>query len=221
MTGPLRTTVLVSGSGSNLQALIDARLAGRLNIDIGHVISNVAEAKGLQRAEQAGIPTSILEHRDFSEREAFDRALALLIASCEPDLVVLAGFMRIIGPAVLQPFRGRMINLHPSLLPLYRGTDTYQRALDAGDEQHGASMHFVTEELDGGPLISQVVIPVIAGDDAISLAARLGPMEHRLVVATVELFSTHRVECSDGAVSIDGRIQARPLQLRADGRLHP
>jgi phosphoribosylglycinamide formyltransferase-1 len=221
MTGPLRTTVLVSGSGSNLQALIDARLAGRLHIDIGHVISNVAGAKGLQRAEQAGIPTSVLEHRDFADRAAFDRALALLIASCEPDLVVLAGFMRIIGPAVLQPFRGRMINLHPSLLPLYRGTDTYQRALDAGDERHGASMHFVTEELDGGPLISQVVIPVIAGDDAASLAARLAPMEHRLVVATVELFSRHRVECSDGVVSIDGRIQAKPLQLQADGRLHP
>jgi phosphoribosylglycinamide formyltransferase-1 len=221
MTSPLRTTVLISGSGSNLQALIDARLAGRLDIDLGHVISNVAEARGLQRAEQAGIPTSVLRHGDFADRAAFDRALALLIASCKPDLVVLAGFMRIIGPAVLQPFRGRMINLHPSLLPLYRGTDTYQRALDAGDERHGASMHFVTEELDGGPLISQVVIPVVAGDDAASLAARLAPMEHRLVVATVELFSRHRVECSDGAVSIDGRAHVMPLQLQADGRLHP
>ena len=221
MTSPLRTTVLISGSGSNLQALIDARLAGRLDIDLGHVISNVAEARGLQRAEQAGIPTSVLRHGDFADREAFDRALALLIASCKPDLVVLAGFMRIIGPAVLQPFRGRMINLHPSLLPLYRGTDTYQRALDAGDERHGASMHFVTEELDGGPLISQVVIPVVAGDDAASLAARLAPMEHRLVIATVELFSRHRVECSDGTVSIDGTDHVMPLQLQADGRLHP
>ena len=220
MTAALKTTVLISGSGSNLQALIDARLSGRLNIDIGHVISNVAEAKGLQRAERAGIPTSVLEHGAFADRAAFDRALALLIAAGEPQLVVLAGFMRIIGPAVLEPFRGSMINLHPSLLPLYRGTDTYQRAIDAGDKRHGASIHFVTEELDGGPVIAQVEIPILEGDDADALATRLAPMEHRLVVATVELFSTHRVECTDGGVSVDGETCARPLQLQTDGHLH-
>jgi len=219
MSNALRTTVLISGSGSNLQALIDARASGRLHIDIGHVISNVAEARGLQRAASAGIPTSVLEHGAFSDRAAFDHALALLVAAADPQLVVLAGFMRIIGPAVLEPFRGRMINLHPSLLPLYRGTDTYQRAIDAGDKQHGASIHFVTEELDGGPVISQVVVPILEDDDASSLAARLSPMEHRLVVATVELFSTHRVDCSDGCISIDGRRLAGPLLLRDDGRL--
>ena len=135
MTSALKVTVLVSGSGSNLQALIDARQTGRLDIEISHVISNVATARGLQRAEQAGIPTSVLEHGAFADRDAFDRSLALLVAAGSPDLVVLAGFMRIIGPAVLAPFRGRMINLHPSLLPLYRGTNTYQRALDAGDSR--------------------------------------------------------------------------------------
>jgi len=217
MSGAFKTTVLISGSGSNLQALIDARQAGRLAIEIGHVISNVADARGLQRAKQAGIPTSVLEHRAFSSRDDFDQALALLVAAGNPDLVVLAGFMRIIGPAVLEPFRGRMINLHPSLLPLYRGTDTYQRAIDAGDRQHGASIHFVTEELDGGPVISQVVIPIEKSDDAAALAARLGPMEHRLVVATVGLFSTHRVECRDGRVSVDDRALERPLRLQADG----
>jgi phosphoribosylglycinamide formyltransferase-1 len=165
MTSALKVTVLVSGSGSNLQALIDARQSGRLDIEIGHVISNVATARGLQRAEQAGIPTSVLEHGAFADRDAFDRSLALLVATGSPDLVVLAGFMRIIGPAVLAPFHGRMINLHPSLLPLYRGTNTYQRALDEGDSRHGASIHFVTEELDGGPVISQVVIPVMEGSD--------------------------------------------------------
>jgi len=219
MPEPLRTTVLVSGSGSNLQALIDACRSGRLNIDIGHVISNVADARGLQRARLAGISTSVLEHGRFADRSEFDRALALLIAASEPQLVVLAGFMRIIGREVLEPFRGRMINLHPSLLPLYRGTDTYQRAIDAGDERHGASIHFVTEELDGGPVISQVVIPILADDDAASLQARLAPMEHLLVVATVELFSRHRVECGDGFVSVDGRRLAKPRRLQADGHL--
>jgi len=216
---PLNTSVLISGTGSNLQALIDARDSGRLNIRIGHVISNVADAMGLQRAERAGIPTSILEHGAFSDRDAFDRALASLVASTEPRLVVLAGFMRIIGPPMLNVFRGRMINLHPSLLPLYRGTDTYQRAIDAGDTEHGASIHFVTEELDGGPVIAQVVIPIRAEDDAARLQARLAPMEHRLVVATVELFATHRVESSDGFVFVDGKRLERPLRLQANGRL--
>jgi phosphoribosylglycinamide formyltransferase-1 len=219
MTAPLKTCVLVSGNGSNLQALIDARRSGQLDIDLNHVISNVAGVRGLSRAEKAGIPTSVLDHRGFASRDEFDRALALLICAGNPDLVVLAGFMRIIGPAVLEPLSGKMINLHPSLLPLYRGVDTYRRAIEAGDTQHGASMHFVTEELDGGPVISRVAIPILEDDDAQSLAARLSPMEHRLVVATVELFSRHRVRCQDGAVTVDGAKQSRPLQLQNDGRL--
>jgi len=214
MTRPLKTTVLISGTGSNLQALIDAHQSGRLDIDINHVISNVADAKGLERAENAGLRTSILEHGAFSNREDFDQALALLIAAGEPDLVVLAGFMRIIGPAILEPFRGRMINLHPALLPLYRGTDTYRRAIDAGDSRHGASIHFVTAELDGGPVISQVVIPIEAGDDPDSLAAKLSPMEHRLLVATVEFFARHRVECNNGSIEVDGERLSEPLQLK-------
>ena len=221
MTEPLRVTVLVSGSGTNLQALIDARQAGRLHADIIHVISNVADARGLERASRAGITTSVLEHGSFADRSEFDRALALLIAAGDPQLVVLAGFMRIVGQPVLDHFQGRMINLHPSLLPLYRGTDTYQRALDAGDTRHGASIHFVTEELDGGPVIAQVVIPILEEDDASRLAERLSPMEHRLVAATVELFARHRVECSDGAVYVDGTELDRPLYLRDDGQLRP
>lgn len=217
----MKTTVLISGGGSNLQALIDARDARRLDIELAHVISNVAGAAGLERAARAGISSSVLPHGDFSSREEFDRALAILIAANRPDLVVLAGFMRIIGQAVLEPFQGRLINLHPSLLPLYRGTDTYRRAIEAGDRQHGASIHFVTEELDGGPVISQVVIPVEEQDSPESLAARLSPREHDLVVATVELFTRHRVECREGSVLVDGQQLESPLVLQADNHLYP
>jgi phosphoribosylglycinamide formyltransferase-1 len=220
MTRPLKTTVLISGTGSNLQALIDARQSGRLNIDIDHVISNVADAIGLARAEDAGITCSVLEHEAFSNRDDFDRALALLITSTDPDLIVLAGFMRIIGADTLEPFQGQMINLHPSLLPLYRGTDTYRKAINAGDSHHGASIHFVTEELDGGPIISQVLIPVLEDDDPESLAARLSPMEHRLLVATVEFFAQHLVECSDGNIMVDGEQLAKPLRLQTGDTLN-
>lgn len=219
MNRPLNVSVLISGTGSNLQALIDARDSGRLDIELSHVISNVPGVPGLSRAEDAGIPTSVLEHGVFSSRDAFDRSLAVLVAATRPDLVVLAGFMRIIGPEALAPFCGRMINLHPSLLPRYRGTDTYRRALEAGDSRHGASIHFVTEELDGGPVISQVEIPVLPDDDPATLAARLSPMEHRLVVATVEFLAGHRVECQDGAVIADGRRLEAPLLMRPDGKL--
>jgi phosphoribosylglycinamide formyltransferase-1 len=221
MTRPVKTCVLVSGNGSNLQALIDALRAGKLNIEINHVISNVAHARGLERAADAGIATSILEHGAFASRDEFDRALALLMTAGEPDLVVLAGFMRIIGPRVLEPFAGKMINLHPSLLPLYKGTETYRRAIEAGDRRHGASIHFVTGELDGGPVISQVTIPILENDDPQSLAARLAPMEHRLVVATVGFMAEHQVECHDGAVIIDGTRLESPLQLQDDNLLAP
>jgi phosphoribosylglycinamide formyltransferase-1 len=221
MTGAMKTCVLVSGSGSNLQALIDAQREGKLPVEINHVISNLASAYGLKRAADAGIATSILEHGAFASRDEFDRALALLLTAGEPDLVVLAGFMRIIGPRVLEPFAGKMINLHPSLLPLYKGTETYRRAIEAGDRLHGSSIHFVTGELDGGPVISQVAIPILETDDPQSLAARLAPMEHRLIVATVGFMAEHRVECRDGAVIIDGTRRESPLQLQDDDRFDP
>jgi phosphoribosylglycinamide formyltransferase-1 len=219
MSEHLRATVLISGTGSNLQALIDACAAGRLELDIIHVISNVATAPGLARAEKAGIRTSVLEHGAFADRDEFDRSMALLMAAGDPQLVVLAGFMRIIGPNILEPFAGRMINLHPSLLPKYRGTQTYQRAIDAGEREHGASIHFVTAELDGGPVLSQVVIPVLEDDDADALAARLGPKEHELVVATVEFFTRHDVECGDHGIRVDGQAISEPLLLKDDGHL--
>jgi len=212
-----RVTVLISGTGSNLQALIDARQQGRLDMNLTRVISNRADAPGLQRAAKAGVPGSVLAHTEFSSREDYDRALAGLIAAQDPELVVLAGFMRILGPAVIQAFGDRMINLHPSLLPLYRGTDTYRRVLQAGDKEHGASMHFVSGELDGGPLISQVRIPVLAEDTAELLAARLAPREHELVVATTRLFCLRLLRRSGDHVYHAGKLLHRPLQLQSDG----
>jgi len=219
VSGSRKATVLISGTGSNLQALIDAIAAGRMELEINHVISNVADAKGLERADKAGIRTSVLEHGRFTDRDDFDAALALLMAAGNPDLVILAGFMRIIGTPVLEPFKGRMINLHPALLPRYRGINTYQRAIDAGDQEHGASIHFVTAELDGGPVISQVVIPILGDDSAASLAARLGPKEHELLVATVEFFTRHEVECDGGAIKVDGKTVKEPYLLQTDGCL--
>ncbi|MDT8320084.1 MAG: phosphoribosylglycinamide formyltransferase [Xanthomonadales bacterium] len=219
MTGRLKATVLISGRGSNLQALIDAVAAGRLDLEIAQVISNVATAKGLQRAAQAGIPATVLEHGHFDDRADFDHALAARIGAGEPDLVILAGFMRILGEPVLQPFEGRMINLHPSLLPLYRGTDTYQQALEAGDRRYGASIHFVTGELDGGPVLAQVSTPIKAGDDRHSMAQRLAPLEHRLLLASVEFLTRHEVKCNGNRIFVDGEALAAPLQMRADDQL--
>lgn len=210
-------TVLISGNGSNLQALIDARESGRLKVGLFHVISNNADAFGLERARNAGLPCSVLEHQAFASREAYDIALAELIAERTPDLVILAGFMRILGSAVVSRFRGKMINLHPSLLPLYRGVDTYARAIEAGDREHGASIHFVTEKLDGGPVISQVRIPIENNDDVRSLEKRLAPREHQLVVSTTELFVQNSVQCRDDRVFINGKPLIHPLLLQADG----
>ena len=212
-----RITVLISGAGSNLQALIDARDRGDLQVEIIHVISNHAAAFGLERARKAGIASSVLEHATYPERADYDRKLAELIAEADPDLVILAGFMRIVGPAVLRRFAGKLINLHPSLLPLHRGTNTYERAISSGDTEHGASVHFVTADLDAGPVISQVRIPVEPQDVPATLAARLSPREHQLLVATVELFSHCSVQCQHGVITLNGKVLDQPLVLKSNG----
>jgi len=217
MTGPgrLAIAVLISGTGSNLKALIEAMQSGRLNIDIVRVVSNRAEAKGLDYARAAGIPVSVFGGKG----EALDVAIGDCLEATAPDLVVLAGYMRILGPGLVRRFQGRIINLHPSLLPRYPGLDTYRRALDAGDREHGSSMHFVTEGLDDGPLIAQAHIPIRPDDNPASLAHRLGPVEHRLIVATVELFTRHRVEMGPGCTKLDGQAMKRPLKLNDDNGL--
>lgn len=216
---PLRVAVLASGRGSNLEALIEARDERTLPIEIVLVASDKTEAPALRIAEDAGIPTLALDPRGYADRASFDADLFSRVAESAPDLVVLAGFMRIIDPAVLAPWSARTINIHPSLLPKYRGLQTHAKALAARDATHGASVHFVTSELDGGPVIAQVEIPVEAGDTPASLATRLLPHEHRLLRASVGLFADRRIVLADDRVSCDGRLLAAPLRLGNDGTL--
>lgn len=209
---PLRILVLISGGGSNLQALIDAQVDAPYRIVA--VISNVAEALGLERARRADIPAEVLSHRDFPDRGAYDQALGELIDRFEPGLIVLAGFMRILTPGFVARYAGRMMNIHPSLLPKYRGLHTHQRALDAGETVHGASVHFVTDELDGGPLIIQARVPVLPGDHAESLAARVLTQEHRIYPQAVRWFAEGRLRLGeDGRPRLDGAVLEVPYLL--------
>ncbi len=208
---PMRVVVLVSGRGSNLQALLDAR--ERLPIELLEVISNRPGVQALHRAEQAGVPATVLDHTGYSSREAFDQALGDHLEALQPDLIVLAGFMRILTPAFVRRFRGRMINLHPSLLPKYPGLHTHQRALDAGDREAGASIHLVTEELDGGPVIMQARVAVQPDDDADRLAARILPLEHQMLLQVVERMARGEIQCRDDQVFLNGERLEHPLAL--------
>lgn len=194
--------VLISGNGSNLQALIDNAADG--GYGICGVISNKADAYGLERAARAGIPTRVIRHQDFADRESFDQQLMAEIDQFAPALVVLAGFMRILSASFVSHYAGRILNIHPSLLPLYRGTHTHERVLEAGETEHGVSVHFVTEELDGGPVVLQAVVPVHPGDTRDVLAARVAQQEHRLYPRAVSLFATGRLRMQGHAAWLDG-----------------
>jgi len=215
--GTLKAAVLISGTGSNLKALIDATESGRIELDIVRVVSNRAEAGGIAYARAAGIPVSIIDHQDYDSRQMHDDAVVRVLAKDQAELVVLAGYMRVLGKDFTSRFNGRMINLHPSLLPLYKGLHTYDRALQAGDRETGASIHIVTHGLDAGPVISQVRIPIQAGDDAASLRKRLGPLEHKLLVATVDQFCRHKVRLEAGVVMHGNEVLKQPLQMNPDG----
>lgn len=188
--------MLLSGSGSNLQALIDTQASS--SYEIVAVISNKQDAFGLQRAAKHGIATETLSHRDFASRESFDSKLAKLVDSFKPDLVVLAGFMRILTAPFVALFAGRLVNIHPSLLPEFPGMNTHQRALDAGVSEHGVSVHFVTEELDGGPVIARRKVSVQADDTAESLAAKVLTEEHKLYPEVVKWFARGELSLSAG-----------------------
>ncbi|KAA9133413.1 phosphoribosylglycinamide formyltransferase [Marinihelvus fidelis] len=216
MSSPLRVAVLISGTGSNLKSLLDARDAGRLDLDFVRVISNRANAPGLAHARAANIPWSVIDKASAGD-VGQDRVVGDTLAADAPDLVLLSGYMRILGAELVDRFEGRMINQHPSLLPKYKGLHTYQRALDAGDSEHGASVHFVTSELDGGPVIAQVRIGVQADDDATSLAARLRPLEHRLLEEVMALFTQRRVTMDGEGVRVDDRNIDQPLQWTPEG----
>jgi len=211
----MQVVVLISGSGSNLQAIIDGAGAD-LPIRIRAVVSNEPGAFGLERARRAGIETRVLNHRDYESREAYDTALGALIDGFEPRLIVLAGFMRILTPAFVARFRGRMLNIHPSLLPKFRGLHTHRRALEAGETIHGASVHFVTEALDSGPVVLQARVPLKPGDDPQRLAARVLSREHRIYPQAVRWFAQGRLGLDAvGRPRLDGRVLTRPLQLDA------
>jgi phosphoribosylglycinamide formyltransferase 1 len=204
--------VLASGRGSNFAALAEAQRRGELPIRLRALLSDKRTAPALLLAENAGVEAIALAPREFPDRAGFDRALFARAAEFEPDLIVLAGFMRVIDAAVIGAWRGKVINIHPSLLPKYPGLHTHARALEAGDTVHGASVHFVTAELDGGPVIAQVELPIIAGDTPESLAARLLRLEHQLLVATVGLIARGRVRLS-ARIELDGRELREPLRL--------
>jgi phosphoribosylglycinamide formyltransferase-1 len=209
--------VLISGRGSNLQSIIDATRNGSLPAEMRAVISNRAGAAGLERARRAGITAEVLDNRPYKDRERYDEDLMRLIDSHQPELVALAGFMRILSPAFVNHYRGRLLNIHPSLLPAFRGLSTHERVLAAGEREHGASVHFVTEQLDGGPTFLQVRVPVLQNDDPDTLAARVLRQEHRIYPLAIRWFAEGRVRLDDrGEVIFDGRPLPVPVMLEAD-----
>ncbi len=209
----LRVAVLASGRGSNLAAILRACAGGELNAKVVGVFSDKAKAGAIALARQADIPTCVLNPAPFGARLDYDQALFREVDALDPDLIVCAGFMRILSSEAVAPRSQRMINIHPSLLPRYAGLHTHQRVLEAGDVEHGASIHFVIPALDAGPVIAQARIPVVSGDSAESLAKRLQPVEHNLMIATIALFCTNRVRHSEGRVFIDDVAQSRPQQI--------
>jgi phosphoribosylglycinamide formyltransferase-1 len=218
-TSAMRIAVLASGRGSNLQALIAAIADGRLPATIAGVFSDKPQCAALQIAHDAGLHVASHSPRDHADRDAHDEALFGAVAAVQPDLIVCAGYLRIIGARALHRFENRMLNIHPSLLPKYPGLHTHAKALAAGDAVHGASVHSVIPALDAGPVLAQASIDVRPGDDADALAARLLPREHALLVASVALVANGRIELHSDHVVLDGVRLAAPLQLDADNRL--
>ena len=199
-----RLAILISGRGSNMQAFIDACSNGELHATISVVISNNPGAAGLQVAATAGISTCCIDHRAYDGREPFDQALVDELTSHDVDLVILAGFMRILTPVFIKPFAGRLLNIHPSLLPKYPGLNTHQRALDAGDTEAGVTVHFVTAELDGGPPILQARVPIVAGDTADTLAARVIIEEHVIYPIAARWYLQGRLQLTARGAYLDG-----------------
>ena len=209
----IRLMVLISGRGSNLQAILDQAVSGELPVEVAAVVSNRPGVHGLERARQAGVPALELDHKNFADRPEFEAALIETIDRRQPDLVVLAGFMRVLTAGFTEHYRGRLLNIHPSLLPKFRGLHTHERAIAAGETEHGASIHFVTAELDGGPVIVQARVPVLPGDDSDALAARVLEQEHRLYPLAIRWFAEQRLRLEGEQVWFDGQPLVEPLRL--------
>jgi len=200
-----RVVVLISGNGSNLQAIIDHCSGGKIPAELVGVVSNMPSAFGLERARLAGIEAHCLNHREFISRAAFDEALTTVVEDLRPDLVALAGFMRILSPAFVDQFAGRLMNIHPSLLPDYPGLDTHRRAIADGAREHGATVHFVTQDLDAGPVIIQGRVEVLEDDSEHTLAARVHEVEHRIYPEAVRWFASGRLRLEDDVATLDGQ----------------
>ena len=207
-----RVAILISGNGTNLQAFIDAVARGSLDIHLAVVLSNQPDAFGLVRATDAGIPTECVQNADYTDRETFDQAMVDVLEQHRVDLVVLAGFMRILSNVFIQHFEGRVLNIHPALLPKYPGLNTHQRAIEAGERWHGSTVHFVTEELDGGPGILQGRVTVLSDDTASLLSARVQAVEHKIYPRAAALFASGRIEFKDGDTWLDGARLDEPVQ---------
>ena len=206
-----RTAILISGSGTNLQAFIDAVAAGDLDLDLCVVFSNDPDAFGLKRAEKAGIPTACIRHGDYPDRGSFDRAVIEELDRFNPDLLILAGFMRILSPMFVEHYEGKILNIHPALLPKYPGLNTHQRALDAGDEWHGSTVHFVTEELDSGPRVLQGRLRIDPNESADDLQTRVQAIEHQIYPEAAGLVGSGRVIFKDGKSWVDGEVAEEPF----------
>ena len=209
-----RLVILISGRGSNMAALIDAVRAGDIDAAIGVVISNRPDAAGLKLAAAAGVATEVVDHRAFADRREFEHSLTTAIDAAAPDLVVLAGFMRILSPAFVARYAGRLLNIHPSLLPAYPGVETHRRALADGVRIHGCTVHFVTSAVDSGPIVAQAAVTVLQDDDEATLAARVLAVEHRLLVGAVRWFCADRLTLDGVRVRIRGET-AGPAVLQA------
>jgi len=209
--------VLISGGGSNLQALIDAAGRGDIALRIAAVLSNKPDAKGLQRAREAGIATECIANNAFEDRRGFDQALAEAIDAYAPDLLILAGFMRILSAEFVAHYAGRILNIHPSLLPAYPGLHTHQRAINNQDAWHGCTVHFVTDELDGGPPIIQARVPVKPDDTAETLAARVLKLEHQIYPIAADLLAGGRIRCESGTVYFDDAPLEQPIPFEKWG----
>jgi len=207
----LKAAILISGGGTNLQSFIDQVDDGRLELEIAVVFSNRPDAYGLERAENAGIPTVCVEHGDFGEREQFDRSVAAALDESEPDLIILAGFMRILSPWFVRHYEGKILNIHPALLPLYPGLNTHTRALEAGDSHHGSTVHFVTDELDAGPRILAGRLAIDRQETPQQLKSRVQALEHQIYPQAAQLCATGRVTFTNGAAYLDGKLLEDPI----------
>lgn len=216
MTAKASLVVLISGSGSNLQAIIDAINGHQLDVEISAVISNQASATGLERAAKESISTHIVDHKLYSSRDAFDLAMIKIIDSLNPDMVVLAGFMRILSEHFINHYMHKLINIHPSLLPKYKGLKTHQQAIDNKDSIHGASVHYVSHELDSGPIVIQAEVSVLADDTAKSLATRVLAEEHKIYPIAIKMHLDKRISFIDNQIQLDNKPLTTPIQWKGN-----